>query len=196
MARRRASSLTSGALLGTRQSARRLGTHPRAPGGSDRQSGDRARLQRGARPSLARLARRYDPEFREPGVSGEIRGRDLVGTGDAGVSFKGRVAAHDLPPGARQMIRPETSSIAPEKPDDHPGGRRFAAIHGGPRPRVGHRSPGVALIVVLRSLFSPFFASHVKPESPTPPLLAHRGCLARRGTSRAVGTPFYAREVC
>jgi SpoIVB peptidase S55 len=35
------------------------------------------------------------------------------GTGDAGVSFKGRVA-HDLPPGALDVIRPETSSIAPE----------------------------------------------------------------------------------
>jgi len=35
------------------------------------------------------------------------------GTGDAGVTFKGRVA-HDLPPGALDVIRPETSSIAPE----------------------------------------------------------------------------------
>jgi SpoIVB peptidase S55 len=35
------------------------------------------------------------------------------GTGDAGVSFKGRIA-HDLPPGALDVIRPETSSIAPE----------------------------------------------------------------------------------
>ncbi|HKO49255.1 MAG TPA: SpoIVB peptidase S55 domain-containing protein [Polyangiaceae bacterium] len=35
------------------------------------------------------------------------------GTGDAGVAFKGRVA-HDLPPGALDVIRPETSSIAPE----------------------------------------------------------------------------------
>jgi len=35
------------------------------------------------------------------------------GTGDAGVSFKGRVA-HDLPPGALDAIRPETSSVAPE----------------------------------------------------------------------------------
>lgn len=34
-------------------------------------------------------------------------------TGDSGVSFKGRVA-HDLPPGAIDLIRPETSSIAPE----------------------------------------------------------------------------------
>ncbi len=35
------------------------------------------------------------------------------GTGDAGVSFRGRVA-HDLPPGAIDAIRPETSSVAPE----------------------------------------------------------------------------------
>jgi hypothetical protein len=35
------------------------------------------------------------------------------GAGDAAVSFKGRVA-HDLPPGALDVIRPETSSIAPE----------------------------------------------------------------------------------
>jgi hypothetical protein len=35
------------------------------------------------------------------------------GTGDAGVSFKGRIA-HDLPPGALDLIRPSTSSIAPE----------------------------------------------------------------------------------
>jgi len=35
------------------------------------------------------------------------------GTGDAGVSFKGRIA-HDLPPGALDVIRPATSSIAPE----------------------------------------------------------------------------------
>ena len=35
------------------------------------------------------------------------------GTGDAGVTFKGRVA-HDLPPGALDAIRPGTSSIAPE----------------------------------------------------------------------------------
>lgn len=35
------------------------------------------------------------------------------GTGDSGVSFKGRVA-HDLPPGALDAIRPATSSIAPE----------------------------------------------------------------------------------
>ena len=35
------------------------------------------------------------------------------GTGDAGVTFKGRIA-HDLPPGALDVIRPETSSIAPE----------------------------------------------------------------------------------
>jgi len=35
------------------------------------------------------------------------------GTGDAGVTFKGRVA-HDLPPGALDVIRPSTSSIAPE----------------------------------------------------------------------------------
>jgi len=35
------------------------------------------------------------------------------GTGDAGVTFKGRVA-HDLPPGALDVIRPATSSIAPE----------------------------------------------------------------------------------
>jgi hypothetical protein len=35
------------------------------------------------------------------------------GTGDAGVSFKGRIA-HDLPPGALDAIRPETSSVAPE----------------------------------------------------------------------------------
>jgi len=34
-------------------------------------------------------------------------------TGDAGVTFKGRVA-HDLPPGALDAIRPATSSIAPE----------------------------------------------------------------------------------
>jgi hypothetical protein len=35
------------------------------------------------------------------------------GTGDSGVTFKGRVA-HDLPPGAIDAIRPETSSVAPE----------------------------------------------------------------------------------
>jgi SpoIVB peptidase S55 len=35
------------------------------------------------------------------------------GTGDAGVTFKGRVA-HDLPPGALDVIRPETSSVSPE----------------------------------------------------------------------------------
>jgi hypothetical protein len=35
------------------------------------------------------------------------------GTGDAGVTFKGRVA-HDLPPGALDAIRPATTSIAPE----------------------------------------------------------------------------------
>jgi len=35
------------------------------------------------------------------------------GTGDTGVTFKGRVA-RDLPPGAVDVIRPETSSIAPE----------------------------------------------------------------------------------
>ncbi|MEP7051613.1 MAG: SpoIVB peptidase S55 domain-containing protein [Pseudomonadota bacterium] len=35
------------------------------------------------------------------------------GTGDAGVSFKGHIA-HDLPPGALDVIRPETSSVAPE----------------------------------------------------------------------------------
>ena len=35
------------------------------------------------------------------------------GTGDAAVSFKGHIA-HDLPPGALDVIRPETSSIAPE----------------------------------------------------------------------------------
>jgi len=35
------------------------------------------------------------------------------GTGDAGVSFKGRIA-HDLPPGALDVLRPGTSSIAPE----------------------------------------------------------------------------------
>jgi hypothetical protein len=35
------------------------------------------------------------------------------GAGDAAVSFKGRVA-HNLPPGALDVIRPETSSIAPE----------------------------------------------------------------------------------
>ncbi|MEO7035835.1 MAG: SpoIVB peptidase S55 domain-containing protein [Polyangiaceae bacterium] len=34
-------------------------------------------------------------------------------TGDAGVTFKGRIA-HDLPPGALDVIRPETSSVAPE----------------------------------------------------------------------------------
>jgi len=34
-------------------------------------------------------------------------------TGDAGVTFKGRVA-HDLPPGALDAIRPATSSVAPE----------------------------------------------------------------------------------
>jgi hypothetical protein len=34
-------------------------------------------------------------------------------TGDSGVTFKGRVA-HDLPPGALDVIRPATSSIAPE----------------------------------------------------------------------------------
>jgi hypothetical protein len=34
-------------------------------------------------------------------------------TGDAGVTFKGRVA-QDLPPGALDSIRPETSSVAPE----------------------------------------------------------------------------------
>lgn len=35
------------------------------------------------------------------------------GTGDAGVTFKGRIA-HDLPPGALDVIRPSTSSLAPE----------------------------------------------------------------------------------
>jgi SpoIVB peptidase S55 len=35
------------------------------------------------------------------------------GTGDSGVTFKGRIA-HDLPPGALDAIRPETSSVAPE----------------------------------------------------------------------------------
>jgi hypothetical protein len=35
------------------------------------------------------------------------------GTGDAGVTFKGRVA-HDLPPGALDAMRPETSSVSPE----------------------------------------------------------------------------------
>ena len=34
-------------------------------------------------------------------------------TGDAGVSFKGHIA-HDLPPGALDLIRPSTSSISPE----------------------------------------------------------------------------------
>ena len=35
------------------------------------------------------------------------------GTGDAGVTFRGRIA-HDLPPGALDTIRPSTSSVAPE----------------------------------------------------------------------------------
>jgi len=35
------------------------------------------------------------------------------GTGDSGVTFKGRIA-HDLPPGALDAIRPGSTSIAPE----------------------------------------------------------------------------------
>ena len=56
---------------------------------------------------------RADQKLRKSGVSGEIRGDSASAPVTAGVSFKGRVA-HDLPPGALDVIRPETSSIAPE----------------------------------------------------------------------------------
>ncbi len=58
--------------------------------------------------SLADMIKNFqDPVY--PSKSAVV----TFGTGDAGVSFKGRIA-HDLPPGALDVIRPETSSVAPE----------------------------------------------------------------------------------
>jgi hypothetical protein len=58
--------------------------------------------------TLAEMIKNFvDPVY--PAKSAVI----TFGTGDAAVSFRGHIA-HDLPPGALDEIRPETSSIAPE----------------------------------------------------------------------------------